>query len=246
MPKSKRDRKIALTKTKKKLGLETKQSLVDKIRESVDKYERLFVFSVDNMRNLHLKKLREEWKDSSAFFLGKNRVMALALGRTEAEEYAEKLHNVSKLLRHQRGLLFTNEPISKVEEFFSDHSESDFLRTGGIAEETVSLPEGALEQFSHAIEPQLRQLGMPTALKKGIVHLTKDFTVCKKGDKLTSEQARILKLLGHQQAQFKLNMIAVWSKEDDSFKMLRKDFQQMDDNNSGEEEEEDDNDEDME
>ena len=50
---------------------------------------------------------------------------------------------------------------------------------------------------------------------------TQDYTVCKAGDKLTSEQARILKLFDHKQAQFKLNMIAVWSREDGAFKMLR-------------------------
>ena len=43
--------------------------------------------------------------------------------------------------------------------YFEDHAESDYLRTGGIAEETVVLDAGPLEQFSHAIEPQLRQLG---------------------------------------------------------------------------------------
>ena len=90
-----------------------------------------------------------------------------------------------------------------------------------FTDETIVLDSGPLEHFSHAIEPQLRLLGMPTELKKGIVNLTKEFTVCKEGDKLSSEQARILKLLGHKQAKFKLNMIAVWSKEDESFKILR-------------------------
>jgi len=85
-----------------------------------------------------------------------------------------------------------------VQEFFNSHSEPDFARTGAVAEETVSLHEGPLSQFGHAMEPQLRGLGMPTALKKGVIHLIKDFVVCSKGDKLTSEQARILKLLGHQ------------------------------------------------
>ena len=51
------------------------------------------------------------------------------------------------------------------------------------------------------------------------------YTVCKEGDRLTSEQARILKLLGHQQAKFKLNMIALWSREEGDFKMLREDFE---------------------
>ena len=42
------------------------------------------------------------------------------------------------------------------------------------------------------MEPQLRKLGMHTSLKKGIVTLDIDFDVCKKGDKLNPEQARIL------------------------------------------------------
>ena len=80
---------------------------------------------------------------------------------------------------------------------------SDFARTGGEATEDVLLPEGPLSQFPHSIEPQLRALGMPTALKKGVVTLLSDYTVCKKGDCLTSEQARTLKLLGKQQANFR-------------------------------------------
>ena len=40
-----------------------------------------------------LKEVRSQWKESR-FFYGKNRVMQLALGRTEAEEYKEGLHNI--------------------------------------------------------------------------------------------------------------------------------------------------------
>ena len=72
MPKSRRDRKVTLSKVKKRTGLETKQALVDRLRSAVDDKERIFVFSCDNMRNNHLKEVREKWKHSS-FFLGKNR-----------------------------------------------------------------------------------------------------------------------------------------------------------------------------
>ena len=46
------------------------------------------------MRNDRLKDVRMKWKDSR-FFYGKNRVIQLALGRTEAEEYKERLHTIS-------------------------------------------------------------------------------------------------------------------------------------------------------
>ena len=46
------------------------------------------------MRNLHFQQVRESWKEHSKFFLGKNRVMALALGRNESEEYSDKVCKV--------------------------------------------------------------------------------------------------------------------------------------------------------
>jgi mRNA turnover protein 4 len=56
----------------------------------------------------------------------------------------------------------------------------------------VTIHAGPLEQFQHTMEPQLRKLGLHTSLKKGVIHLDTDFDVCKKGDKLNPEQARLL------------------------------------------------------
>jgi mRNA turnover protein 4 len=220
MPKSRRDKKISLTKVDKKVGLESKQKLVDNIRSAVDNYARIFVFKPENMRNKTLKDVREKWKHSK-FFIGKNRVIAKALGNTEEEEYNENLHKISAIMRGEVGLLFTNEKTEDVLEEFQNLSSPDYARTGGICAEDLVLPEGPLPDFSHAIEPQLRALGLPTTLKKGIVTLLKEHVVCKEGDILTSEQARILKLFGNQQAEFRLLMLAVWS-NDGEFKILAK------------------------
>lgn len=43
----------------------------------------------------------------------------------------------------------------------------DFARAGTSAETTVALEKGPLTQFSFAIEPQLRKLGLQTSLEKG-------------------------------------------------------------------------------
>ena len=59
----------------------------------------------------------------------------------------------------------------------------------------------------------MRQLGLPTKLVKGVVTLTRDYVVCKEGDLLKPEQARVLKLLGHQMAEFKIHVVAVWSND---------------------------------
>lgn len=68
----------------------------------------------------------------------------------------------------------------------------EYARSGFATPETVELPEGPLPQFQHSMEPQLRQLGMPTTLQKGVITLIKPFKVCQAGDALTPEQAQIL------------------------------------------------------
>ena len=110
------------------------------------------------MRNAKLKTVRDQWSHSK-FFIGKNRVLAKALGNTEAEEYQDNLHLVSKCLKNECGLLATNQSQDDVMEYFSNLSEPDFARTGGTATETVELKQGVLNMFSHSMEPQLRQLG---------------------------------------------------------------------------------------
>ncbi|TNM88722.1 hypothetical protein fugu_004976 [Takifugu bimaculatus] len=215
MPKSKRDKKISLTKTVKK-GLEVKQKLITELRQCVDTYRNLFIFSVANMRNSKIKDIRTAWKHSR-FFFGKNKVMIIALGKGDTDEYRDNLHKVASNYEEKWGFLFTNKTKDEVQEYFSNFKEMDYARSGNQAQMDVTLDEGPLEQFPHSMEPQLRQLGLPTALKKGVVTLLKDYEVCKQGDVLTPEQTRILKLFGIEMAEFKVQIKCMWNSETGEF-----------------------------
>ncbi|KAL3121184.1 hypothetical protein niasHT_006213 [Heterodera trifolii] len=59
-----------------------------------------------------------------------------------------------------------------------------------------------------AMEPQLRKLGMPTRLENGTIDLLEEFNVCKTGDQLSADQARILKQFGQRLAQFCVRLLA--------------------------------------
>lgn len=63
MPKSKRAKVVHLTKVDKK-GKELTFKLFANVRESLDKYQYCFVFSVENMRNTYLKDVRTQFSDS--------------------------------------------------------------------------------------------------------------------------------------------------------------------------------------
>jgi len=214
MPRSKRDKKISLTKTDKK-GLAMKQHIIEDIQSCCVKYDNIFLFSSVNMRNAKLKEVRADWKDSR-FFFGKNRVMQLGLQRViENDEAAtiKSLDELSNRLTGQCGLLFTNHDRATVLDWFESYSSVEYAKSGFKATDTVELAAGPMDEFSHAIEPHLRSLGMPTKLEKGVVTLYKDFTVCTKGQVLTPEQAKILKLVARPMAEFKMNIECCWIKD---------------------------------
>lgn len=169
------------------------------------------MFSVQNMRNEKMKDLRVEWKPSR-FFFGKNKVIALGLGRTKEEELDDDLHKLANCLKGQCGMLFTDKPKDYVTKWFNNFGVEDYARSGFEAKETISLPAGPMPDFSHAMEPYLRQLGLPTSLERGVVTLLKEYEVCKKGSTLTPEQAKVLKLLDNKLATFRLNLKGGWVK----------------------------------
>jgi hypothetical protein len=51
------------------------------------------------------------------------------------------------------------------------------------------------------------------SINSGVITLLSDFVVCTEGDKLTPDQARILKLLEKTLATFSVTLIAQWTPE---------------------------------
>eukprot|EP00029_Vermamoeba_vermiformis_P012906 TRINITY_DN7854_c0_g1_i1.p1 TRINITY_DN7854_c0_g1~~TRINITY_DN7854_c0_g1_i1.p1 ORF type:complete len:237 (-),score=47.24 TRINITY_DN7854_c0_g1_i1:35-745(-) len=210
MPKSKRSKVVTLAQTRKK-GIEGKSELMDEIKKCVDSYSNLFVFDVHNMRNVLLKELRNQWKPSR-FFFGKNKIMSMALNQITENGDHVNLEKVTEQIEGQCGLLFTNDSKEKVVKFFESYVESDYARSGFEATREVTLNAGPLTQFSHSIEPYLRSLGMPTHLVNGVINLRSDYVVCKEGDTLTPDQAKVLKLLEIKMAEFSVSLKCVWHK----------------------------------
>lgn len=84
MPRSRRDKVVALTEVKKK-GKQVKSALIDSVRESADQFSYIWVFQVEHMRNNLLQEVRTAWK-GSRIFLGRNAVMRKGLGSTKEDE----------------------------------------------------------------------------------------------------------------------------------------------------------------
>ncbi|BGP13233.1 hypothetical protein JCM10213_004996 [Rhodosporidiobolus nylandii] len=206
MPRSKRDRVVALTQTAKK-GKEAKGKLIEDVREQAEQFAYLWVFEVEHMRNNLLQEVRTAWK-GSRIFLGRNAVMRKGLGATPEDECRLGVHKVANMLEGNRGLLFTNETPEVVKDWFESFQKQDFARTGNKVDETFELPAGPIlindDPAPHSLEPQFRKLGMSTSLLKGVPTLSTPHTVCKAGDTLNPNQVNLLKLFGKTFATFQI------------------------------------------
>ncbi|KAJ2788068.1 mRNA turnover and ribosome assembly protein, partial [Coemansia helicoidea] len=216
MPKSKRAQVVTLTKAKSKQK-GGRAEVMKNVREAVKDYEYVWVFSVDHMRNQYLKEFRKKMS-TSRFFLGKNRVMARALGNTPEEELEDGLHNISEALVGDVGLLFTNLGIDETRKKLEEFEANVYPRSGNLADYRVVVSAGEVvrgytdEPFPNNMEPQLRELGMPTLLKQGKIMLNSDYVICNKGDKLTPQQAHLLKHFWEKMAVFKIHLLCYWHK----------------------------------
>ena len=135
------------------------------------------------MRAGPFKHLQKMMREDSKFFLGKNKVMGVALGRSPEDEHADNSHLLTKYMTGQVCLLFTNLDKQGVEAAFKEAEKEDFACAGMPAAFTVHLEKGvkALDGFGHSMETHLRTLGLPTKLNFQKIELLADVFVCREG-----------------------------------------------------------------
>ncbi|CAM9350227.1 unnamed protein product [Ectocarpus sp. 13 AM-2016] len=210
MPRSQRNQKVSLTKTSKK-GRELKQGIVSEVRKCVDEYPSVYVFSFVNLRSKLLKEVRLDFMEDSRFFMGKNKVMILALGKSEQDEYKDNLRQVSKRLKGQVGLLFTRRPAEEVKTYFKALAVADHAPPGFVHDETIPLPTGSLGDWPVSMMEQFRKLGVVVEVEEGVLVNRKAINMCTAGEPISPEGAKLLALYDKKIATFTMSLLCRWS-----------------------------------
>ncbi|KAK1441783.1 mRNA turnover protein 4 mrto4 like protein [Babesia gibsoni] len=215
MAKSRRNKEVRLTAVKKH-SKEKKNKLVESIRSAIESPENgkdcfVYLLALSNQRNSPLKNLRIILKPGRVFY-GKNKVMQLALGQKPESELVTNIHKIAERISGERALLVSSETPDVVKGKLEGYKVADFSKSGNVAVDTVILKpdDEILKSFPGNMEPQLRQLGLPTILNLGKIKLLSEFIVCEKGKPLTPNQAQILKLIGIRMSLFEVNVAAYW------------------------------------
>mmetsp|Transcript_4405 Transcript_4405/g.5393 ORF Transcript_4405/g.5393 Transcript_4405/m.5393 type:complete len:230 (-) Transcript_4405:26-715(-) len=212
---------VALTQTAKKTR-DHKAAVVQEIRSAIDDHDSVFLFSYENMRSHLFKKVRMDFREqdmegkSSRIFLGKNKLMQIALGRTPEDEYADNLRVLSKNVTGSVGLLVTSKSREEVGEYFANLAEEDFARAGSNAPREIIVTNEMLYNFPVSMVEQFRKLGMPVEVSNGKIVLIGnkgEYVVCKEGQTLSAEACKILFQFGLKVSEFRVKLISHWSND---------------------------------
>jgi mRNA turnover protein 4 len=205
---------VALTKVEKRSTRDQKSNLIQEVRNAVDKHDSLYVFTYENMRSSKFKNVRMHFRDSGRIFMGKNKILQIALGRTPEDEYADNLRHVSKLIVGASvGLLFTDKSKEDVEQYFRSLIDPDFARAGAIATRDAEVTQDMVMRFPTSMMETFRKLGLPVEIKNGSIVLRgqSPFKLCKEGETLSAEKCKLLVHFGIKLVDFQVSIVARWS-----------------------------------
>lgn len=236
MPISKRAKAVVLTQTAKRTR-EHKTSFIQEVRDAIDATKSVYLFSFENMRSNKFKNIRMHFRDSegssmkvdgeesssnsSRIFLGKNKLLQIALGRSPEEEHADNLRHVSKLTTGSVGLLCSSRKREDVVSYFENMVEDDFARSGSVSPETVILTKEQVQTHPVSMVDQFRKLGLPVEIQNGrlgYIGGKEEHIICKEGKVLSVEACKLLVHVGIKLSEFKVKLVCVW--DDGEFEML--------------------------
>lgn len=150
-------------------------------------------------------------------FLGKNKLLQVALGRSSEDEYSDNLHALSSKLSGSVGILCTNVESKLVEEYFAKLSVADYARSGTSSSRSVVITNDEIETHPVSMVELFRKLGLPVEVKNGRVSFVggrREYEVCRAGDVLSVEQCKILTHVGVKLSTFKIDLVCRWEKND--------------------------------
>jgi len=249
MPKSKRATRVSLTQTTKKKTRDHKTKYVDTVRSAIDAADRMYLFSYENMRSTHFKDVRCHFRSGSSkknstagttmndddddddddggggrLFLGKNKLLQIALGRTMADEYLDNVSRISTHIAGSVGILCTSMAHTDVEEYFTSLNIPEYAKYGTICPETITITSDVLAaDYPVCMMELFRKLGLPVEIRNGSLGLVggrTSYEVCTKGKELTVEQCKILVHMKIKLSVFRINLLRRWEKEDGTIEEL--------------------------
>jgi len=168
---------------------ERKEEYCDKLRELLNKYNKIMIVGADNVGSSHMQKIRASIRGKGVLLMGKNTMIR----RVIRNEY-KKFEPLLNILEGNVGLLFTDSDLTELRDIILEQKVAAPAKAGAIAPVTVTIPAGdtGLEPTQTAF---LQALNIATRINKGQIAIQNDVLLVSEGEKVGASQATLLQKL---------------------------------------------------
>jgi len=186
---------------------EKKQQYFEKLKNYLDKYQKIVVVGADNVGSNQMQKIRQSLRGNAEILMGKNTMVRKVL-----REYIEsnpKVEPIVALVKNNVGFVFTNGDLSLIEQKLLAHRVGAPAKAGSIAPNDVIVPKGptGMEPTQTAF---LQALNIASKINKGQVEIVSDVHLVKAGDKVGSSEATLLQKLSIKPFSYGLQILHIY------------------------------------
>mmetsp|Transcript_2381 Transcript_2381/g.3462 ORF Transcript_2381/g.3462 Transcript_2381/m.3462 type:complete len:221 (-) Transcript_2381:3554-4216(-) len=207
MPKSRRDQVILLNESRyKRITRDKKEEFITQIQECMDKYPHIYVLDMTGSRTKHIRELRMKIRDNSTLIMARNKVMAVAFGKTPSDSYKQDSYKISEQLTGVSGVLFTTLEHDELFTLVNDLVIREPAVAGFTVSQDIVIEQGKKEFLPFSLEEEMVYLGLPIKVTDRVIDVLYDYQVCKAGQQLNAKQAKLLKIFGYELNEFHIKV----------------------------------------
>ena len=198
-----------------------KENFFERAYNIFDKYNRALLVQCDNISAKQIHACRKDLRDNDSLMLmGKNTLIKAALAKRISEpvegdsDYEErkktwtpldKMEPLSRLLRGNLGIIFTNHDLTDIKDIIDKHGREAPAKVGSIAQSDVWIRAGPT-----GLDPKqtgfFQSLQIPTKIVKTQIEISTDKQIIFEGDKVGGNEAALLQKLGINPFSYKLQV----------------------------------------
>ncbi|KAF2230763.1 hypothetical protein EV356DRAFT_453296 [Viridothelium virens] len=169
-----------------------KAAYFDKLKDLLEKYNSVFIVSVDNVSSQQMHEIRQSLRGEGVVLMGKNTMVRRAIKGfiTDFPEYERLLPHV----KGNVGFVFTSADLKATRDKILSNRVAAPARAGALAPLDVYVPAG-----NTGMEPGktsfFQALGVPTKIARGTIEITTDLKLVEAGSKVGASEATLLNML---------------------------------------------------
>ncbi|MFW6230519.1 MAG: 50S ribosomal protein L10 [Nanoarchaeota archaeon] len=187
---------------------QAKKEVVKKFKELIKKYPIVGSVNMEGLPTPQLQSMRAQLRDKVDIFMGKKRLMKIALN-----EVAKEKEGLDKLIDHLKGmpaLIFTSENPFTLFKTLQKNKSSAPAKAGQEAPKDVVVPAGPTGFAPGPIISELGGVGIKAGIENGKVIVKEDSKVISAGETFSGKLASLLTRLGIEPMEIGLDLVATY------------------------------------